>query len=156
MEPTPDLPLRDIHLPDPVGWWPPAPLWWLLAALLAAAVAIGLWHYRRGRTRRAALRELAALRAQFAGHQDAACLLRDLSALMRRVALAHHPRAAVAGLCGDAWLDFLDRSGPGGFRHGPGRALADGPYRRAAAVDAAALLGACERWVRAQRRRAAP
>ncbi len=27
MEPS-ELPLRDLHLPDAVGWWPLAPGWW--------------------------------------------------------------------------------------------------------------------------------
>ena len=27
------LPLRDLHLPDAIGWWPLAPGWWVLIAL---------------------------------------------------------------------------------------------------------------------------
>ncbi|MGH8222486.1 MAG: DUF4381 family protein, partial [Woeseiaceae bacterium] len=34
------IPLRDLHLPEAVGWWPPAPGWWLLIALAVAAL---LW-----------------------------------------------------------------------------------------------------------------
>ena len=30
--------LRDIRLPDPVGWWPPAPGWWIFGGLIVAAV----------------------------------------------------------------------------------------------------------------------
>ncbi len=32
--------LRDIHLPEAVHWWPPAPGWWLVAALL---LALTIW-----------------------------------------------------------------------------------------------------------------
>ncbi|MEJ2181709.1 MAG: DUF4381 domain-containing protein [Gammaproteobacteria bacterium] len=34
------LPLRDIHMPDTVYWWPLAIGWWILLGLLVAIVAI--------------------------------------------------------------------------------------------------------------------
>ena len=37
------LQLHDIHLPDPAGWWPPAPGWWILALLLLALL---IWFSR--------------------------------------------------------------------------------------------------------------
>ncbi|WP_221799556.1 DUF4381 domain-containing protein [Oceanobacter mangrovi] len=44
--PQSSLPLADIHLPEPVSFWPLAPGWWLLAGLiLLAAIAIGWWFY---------------------------------------------------------------------------------------------------------------
>ena len=36
------LPLRDLHLPEPVGWWPPAPGWWILLLLVTTLLAYGL------------------------------------------------------------------------------------------------------------------
>lgn len=148
----PDLSqLRDIHLPPPVGWWPPAPGWWALAGLLLAGLIAAAWlwrRHRRNRWRRQALLELRRLRGS-----DDAQLLRGLSALLRRVAISRHPRQEVAGLHGEAWLAFLDRSlGEGeSFRAGPGRVLAAGPYAAAVTVEAEPLLALCERWIKRQR-----
>ena len=36
------LPLRDLRLPEPVGWWPPAPGWWILAAIVVVGEALRL------------------------------------------------------------------------------------------------------------------
>ena len=33
MKQDPLAALRDIHMPEAVAWWPPAPGWWLLLAL---------------------------------------------------------------------------------------------------------------------------
>ena len=35
-EPLADL--RDIHLPQPISWWPPAPGWWILLGLLLVSI----------------------------------------------------------------------------------------------------------------------
>ena len=58
--------LRDIHLPVEPGWWPPAIGWWLLALMLAAAVAWLAWRlaarwrrFRPARTARALYREIS-------------------------------------------------------------------------------------------------
>jgi hypothetical protein len=150
---TPEtLPLRDIHLPAPVGWWPPAPGWWVVAAL-ALLIGILLWR-RAGRRapapdpRSVARRELEAIRRTYAAHGDARRLAGDLSVLLRRLALSESEPAAVAGLTGGAWLDYLDRrAGAPVFTEGPGRALAEAPYRATGDVDTEGLLAACARVV---------
>jgi len=38
--------LHDIHMPEAIGWWPPAPGWWLLLGLVFISIA-ALFFYRR-------------------------------------------------------------------------------------------------------------
>jgi hypothetical protein len=158
--------LRDWHLPDPIQWWPPAPGWWIAAGVV---VAVLLWlagvrwrrHRRRGAAARSALRELAALRAAVRADGDTRAFVAALSRLLRRLALARFPREQVAGLTGDAWLAFLDATGGGdGFRHGPGRALADLVYGATRAGDpppsSDVLAELAETWIRANLRPVRP
>ena len=145
----PDLSqLRDIHLPEPVSWWPPAPGWWLLLALTFIAVCLAYVIYarhRRNHWRGNALAELTRLR-------DAAPekMLGELSVLMRRVAISRFPRQEVAALTGEDWLRFLDHTlGDGmAFQSGIGRVMLSGPYANDALVDTAALLALCEHWIK--------
>ncbi len=158
--PDPLAGLGDWHLPDPVSWWPPAPGWWLLAALVVTLIVLAVLHWRARRRRDAALRtalaELARLRANLkAGGMDGLTpgdFTAAVSILLRRLALTRFARARVAGLSGHAWLDFLDETGGGGaFAGGPGRLLADLPYRPPGSVTAAdlqPLAELAERWIR--------
>jgi hypothetical protein len=144
------LPLRDIHLPGPVGWWPPAPGWWLVAALLVIAVVLVLRRRSPVNPRpdpvALACRELAELRRDYERHGDASRLAAELSVLLRRTLLASDLREEVAGITGRAWLERLDaRAGAPLFTEGPGRVLLDAPYRRGAEIDVPALLAACTR-----------
>jgi len=128
------LPLRGLHLPEPVGWWPLAPGWWLLIAVLvvASALLIRTWLQRRARSaaRRRALRQLEESRSAYAHHGNPVTLGAEVSELLRRTMLAYAPRAEVAGLTGDAWLAWLDRDlDEPRFRDGPGRKLLELPYR---------------------------
>jgi len=148
---TEPLPLRDIHLPDPVSWWPLAPGWWMLLALLCIAVGLTFYMYRRYRRaalQRSAQRALHDITAQWQQSADEQALARELSILLRRLCLSCYPREQVAGLTGRAWLQQLDTLLPGEqFQNGVGHVLIEAPYAKEAQVDGNALLKLCERWV---------
>lgn len=144
----PDLSqLRDIQLPEPVSWWPPAPGWWLVAGLVVVILAVVYLidrRRRKARWRRTALAELQRLHGETPEQ-----FLRGVSVLLRRVAVTRFPRHDVAALTGERWLAFLDRPLEGTpFQSGAGRVLAAGPYTDEPEVDAAALHALCERWIR--------
>lgn len=144
----PDLPLRDIHLPAPIGWWPPAPGWWLLLFGIPALLLLSVWLWRflrRQTPKKLALREWEAI-----VRSDAAAVekTRQLAILLRRVCLSVYPREEVAGLTGEAWLAFLDAPlKHKGFSEGVGRLLLDTPYRRDAQLDVEALAALCREWL---------
>jgi len=156
MNPNPQqvLQLRDIHLPDAPAFWPPAPGWWLVAAVLLALLAwltiVALRRYRIRRQRQRVLSALASLEHKLASERTPDALAR-LSVLLRRLALMRFPRQRVAALTGNAWLRFLDESGGNGrFADGPGRVLAAGPYQRSlpSGLDATGLVALVREWVK--------
>jgi hypothetical protein len=138
--------LRDLALPPPVAWWPPAPGWWVLGAGLLTCVLLLIL--------RAVLRYLAN-----AYRREAARALRDpaaapaIAAVLKRAALASYPRADVAGLTGTAWSAFLGRTG--GFPDGAAAALHRAsldPSRPLDAAEAPVVLASARSWVRRHRR----
>ncbi len=128
------LPLRDLHLPDAIGWWPLATGWWVLIGLLFAMLLVWTWLWlkkrKRDAARRYAMRELDGYVADFRRDGDAIRFGLRASELLRRAMLAYAPRADVASLTGEAWLTWLDRDlAQPVFRQGPGRQLIELPYR---------------------------
>lgn len=120
--------LADIHLPDPVSFWPPAPGWWLLALLLLIVMALALraWQKRQHLTRlkRAALAELDAAYAFLADSADPGSpryqlsYVNSVNTIMRRVALQREHSIgmsqaglAASSLSGSAWIDYLRQHG---------------------------------------------
>ena len=150
------IPLRDIYMPAEIGWWPPAPGWWLLALLLLGAAGVAAWRYARGYQRRAALSMLERMHDEISQGEAVAERLAVVSAVVRRFAMvvAASPRG-IAGLVGDRWLTWLDSQWEQtDFTNGAGRALARAPYAPPGAFsneDALALTRVCIDWVRAQK-----
>lgn len=126
--------LRDIVVPAPASFWPPAPGWWIVGAacVVAAGLAVAalVRRHRRNAYRRDALRAL-----ETAGPAD-------ISAILKRAALAAFPREQVASLSGADWLAFLDRTGGTHFAQ---TALASLPY--GGTGDREAVLAEARRWI---------
>ncbi len=145
------LPLRDLHLPPDISWWPLAPGWWVLLAIMAAGLGWLLYRsllrWRAGKPRRTALRQLAHLKRAYQQSGNTQRLGIDLSELLRRAMLAYAPRSEVAGLAGERWLDWLDQGmDEKAFSEGAGKMIESLPYRNpeldAQGVDVDGLIDA--------------
>lgn len=151
---TPADPLQALHPlrePPEIGWWPPAPGWWLLCALLLFAFTGTAWliycRYSRNAYRRQGLLALQSLHEQYRSSGDLAVLLTGVNALLKSVALRAWPRRDIAALSGTEWLLFLNSSAPPGprfepvdvtaqYRHDPGK------------IDEDRLYSAARHWIR--------
>ena len=154
MQPT-ELPLKDLHLPEAISWFPPAIDWWLVLIIVPLFIALLYRLYRR-LTRHTAIKTGKTLLVTLKNSRlDNNQKLTELSALLRRVAISIAPREQIAGLTGQDWLAFLDSSLKGTpFTTGAGRCLADAPYRRTAPSDSdvSQLISLTEDWLNAQKK----
>ncbi|MHB8814239.1 MAG: DUF4381 domain-containing protein [Steroidobacteraceae bacterium] len=141
------------HPPPPPGWWPPAPGWWVLAALLLGAAAAGVWWWRDPyiRSRRAALRELRAIRA---AQSDPVASAQAIESLLRRFALAVFGSAQVARLTGDAWLAFVAARGGTQLAGEAGRSLLCTAFGGRASDERESWISGADAFVRRARRAA--
>jgi Domain of unknown function (DUF4381) len=153
MTPTWISQLAPAHEPAPPGWWPPAPGWWILAALLFAAVAVWVWWWRdpHRRSRRTALRELRAIRAE---ESDPIASARAIESLLRRFAIAVFGGARVARLTGDAWLQFVAAEGGVQLAGEAGRSLLAAAFGGVASEDREHWMTAADAFVRRARHKA--
>jgi hypothetical protein len=149
------LPLRDIHLPDAISWWPPAIGWWLLLVLIPLIIFGAWWLYKR-LTRNTAVKSAKRLLITIKDdpNSDALQKLQQLSIWLRRVTMSLDPNQNNAGLTGKAWLAYLDNGVEGSpFSQGIGQCLSDVQFRQTAPndLDINALITLCETWLKGQK-----
>lgn len=149
-----DLPLRDIHLPEAIGWWPVAIGWWVLIVVVIASIIGSYLLYKRlmmqTATRQA---KTVLLNIRQGNTSDALHTIKELSSCLRRVAISVDYREKTASLVGDAWLSYLDESMDNApFKTGIGRLLVDVSYQQLMPedVDINALISLCDAWVARQ------
>ena len=106
-----NLPLRDIHLPDAVAWWPLAPGWWVVAGVLVIAIAgllFALYRHHKLAFQRAALSELDRLIDAYERDHNQHHLAASISRLLRSVAV-HLKGTAVASVQLQSWHQLTDQ-----------------------------------------------
>ena len=146
--------LRDIHLPEPGGLWPPAPGWWVLAAvILATGFAFGIWllrRHRRNRWIKSAKQELERIRNSDCTESEK---LDELNRLLKRAARRRYPDQHPESLSGDPWIAFLtEKSGRNDGRlEQVFRNLAQSSWHPEPQVSFADAERAARTWLGAQR-----
>ena len=147
--------LRDIHLPEAIGYWPLAPGWWIFIGL-SLLIFIGLAYagkryHKQTAFKRAATDQLAAIEAHTECDQT---YLQAINRLLKQTALATHDRKDIAGLKGQDWLTFLDKhSDSNFFTTGEGKVLSQGPYQsEPPSFDKATIQKEIKHWIKRQQR----
>ena len=143
--------LRDIHLPEPVEAWPPAPGWWLLGLCVLLAVTAGcIWAYRRYQRnawRREALAELPApdgVTTTDIGYYS------TLNQILKRSARVCHPGAGTDRMSGVSWQRFLCEQAPD-LPAQPLIALARSPFLTEAEIPPETAHRLTRDWLRSQK-----
>lgn len=122
--------LRDIQMPMQPHWWPPAPGWWILLAIILLGIGVvAFLHWQRKHWQQKILDEVENAVRQHADNRQQQ--ITGLSEILRRVALRAFSREQVANLYGIKWLEFLDEHAAktGSFMQHDMRVLADETYR---------------------------
>ena len=145
--------LKDIHLPNPVDLWPPAPGWWLLVLFSVSMItALVYWlviRWKKQAYQREALLALTAIETDFNHHGDTRQLVRDISGLLRRTCITRYGRRWASNITGEAWLSFLDEKGKTSeFSQGAGEVFQQQMYRPDCNVDEQQLIRISRDWLR--------
>lgn len=147
--------LRDIHLPDAIGWWPLAPGWYVLTivSMVVLITVVFLLHryYAKGRVRRQALCLLSTFRQQYQRDANSQLSASRISELLKRVALVYFPRARVASLQGESWLAFLNETSTGLDFKTVRMELLEIPYQSTTDYDLNRLFTMAGSWINQQR-----
>ena len=158
------LDLRDIHLPEPISWWPVSSGWWFLLACFITIFVIIFFakkYYKSKQLNREIRTEIQQIKKQFRRSKDKLELAQSLSVLLRRASISLYSEKKVAGLTGDQWLAFLDKTRTAkssttmhNFQSETGKALITAPYLPHTSdfdFDTKALIKICEDWLNTQK-----
>lgn len=133
-----------------LGWWPPAPGWWLLLTLIVLGICLGSWllyrRHRRNAYRRQGVQQLIVINHQYAQDNNASEAITAINALLKSVALQAYPRRDIASISGEQWQAFLDSTAPGGS--GFDLSALQAQYRQETGdTDVQALILGARHWI---------
>lgn len=138
--------LKDIYLPVEPHWWPPAPGWWITAALIFAMLWLcgrRFWAYRAAtRPIRAAQRMIDSLIAEEAtATSNDATLANQCNEVLKRLLVVALGMRTLTNQSGETWLRTLDQlSMTTSFTQGAGSALGEDRFRPQFSANRRALL----------------
>lgn len=143
--------LREIHLPDPISWWPPAIGWWLLLALvIATAILLPILYRRLTYTpiNKVINKSFQDIVARYKDDNDAFSFISQTSRFLRQIAMTYYGRDEVAQLTGDKWMALLNNlSKSPWFTDEVQQNLLNAPYQKIMQIDPELVISVVQNWL---------
>ncbi len=147
--------LKDIHLPNPIGWWPLAPGWWfiiIMVVLLMIWLSWQSWRWWQAmKPKNQALKILKQIEQKSKENVPVSDICAQISQLLRRVALTYYPVDEVAGLQNDAWIAFLNSHSDKVNFNAVREHLLVYPYSNQAKASLSPLFDRTRAWIKQRR-----
>lgn len=144
--------LRDIHLPESIGWWPLAPGWYgLMVLVVVLMIGFAYFLYKKhvhALPKKQALGLLKIYKEQYDKDKNTQLASARISELLKRVALVYYPRAEVASMHGEAWLEFLNQTCKGVDFKPVKSMLLDSPFKTSETLNLNPLITRAEKWIK--------
>jgi len=100
--------LRDIQVPDPVGWWPLSQtIIGLLVGLGGIFIGLTWYYWNQRKNNRYRQEAMATFKKAMVSASTSQEKLQIANQLLKQVAITNYGRHTVAKLSGQAWIDFL-------------------------------------------------
>lgn len=141
--------LHGIHAPAEIGWWPPAPGWWILALTILCSLVF-LIRWRRQVRAQNAYRKQAIAKLKQLQPTASVAYLNAVNALLKQTALTAFPqqRHHLASLSGEPWCRWLESVSPGLTITSNARAaLGSGRYQAEPVFDPSELFNIAWQWL---------
>jgi hypothetical protein len=134
--------LKDIHLPDPVSWWPLAWPWWLLLVTIVALVIFTILYRKKNAWRKLAIKQLNAIK-----HDNSIEYSLAYNRLLKQVCFNKIDKSC-ASLSSLTWLEYLDQQVKQPIFLPELRSFAFIPDDPSISINSQQLKQACLLWIR--------
>jgi hypothetical protein len=134
--------LKDIHLPDPVSWWPLAWPWWLLLTTAIGIIIFTVLYYKKNAWRKLAIKQLNAFENNNSVEYSLEC-----NRLLKQICYNKIDKSC-ASLNSMAWLEYLDKQVKHAIFLPQLQSFAFIPDDPSISIDTNQLKQACLLWIR--------
>ncbi len=141
--------LRDVHLPDPISWWPLAISWWILFGVIAVGLFFSIRAFRQNRARNAyrhhARKQLQSHYQQWQSDTNTSQYLQSANMVLKRTSL--HLNNTARQLSGTPWIEYLQSLADDSFSEQTMLALGQGIYHKSPEYDVDQIHRELAQWL---------
>jgi len=147
--------LRDIHLPEPISWWPLAPGWWLAALVFIVLLTFSIYKFikviKKNRYRKVASLELEHNYQQWQSDNSNSHYIESANKVLRRCIQHLTNNTSLTSNSGQQWAETLSKFSKTPLSDDTNLALSEACYQANPDVDIQQLHSELSSWLKSHK-----